>query len=82
MLRCFRVASFVSLVCLHVLDSRDRDSANMISFSLGIVVLDETESIDELTDLVHNKFSSINNTSRKAEKFTGQPCLPEHLQVN
>jgi len=47
----------------------------------GFVVSAETESIDELTDLVHNKFSSIKNTGRKAEKFTGQPCLPEHLQV-
>jgi len=63
------------------LDCRDVDSANMIHLPLGIVVSVEIESIDELTDLVHNKFSSINNTGRKAEKFTGQPCLPEHLQV-
>ena len=38
--------------------------------------------MDQLTDLVHSKFSSIKNTGRKAEIFSGQPCLPEHLQVN
>ena len=40
-----------------------------------------TESADELQRLVKEKFCSIRNTGRKAEKFSGQPCLPEHLQV-
>ena len=40
-----------------------------------------SESVDELQALVHDKFSSITNTGRKAEKFIGQPGLPGHLQV-
>jgi insulysin len=55
-------------------------TANYSSNLMRLVVYGR-ESVDELTDLVHNKFSSIKNTGRKAEKFTGQPCLPEHLQV-
>lgn len=71
-----------NLLCSpYKITCRDGDSANMIYLPLDVVVSAETESIDELTDLVHNKFSSINNTGRKAEKFSGQPCLPEHLQV-
>lgn len=55
-------------------------TANYSSNLMRLVVYGR-ESVDELTDLVHNKFSSIKNTGRKAEKFTGQPCLPEHLQI-
>ncbi|KAG0570443.1 hypothetical protein KC19_6G162300 [Ceratodon purpureus] len=51
------------------------------SANLMRLVVYGRESVDELQTLVHDKFSSINNTGRKAEKFTGQPCLPEHLQI-
>ncbi|XP_024393849.1 insulin-degrading enzyme-like 1, peroxisomal isoform X2 [Physcomitrium patens] len=51
------------------------------SANLMRLVVYGRESVDDLTDLVHSKFSRIKNTGRKAEKFTGQPCLPEHLQI-
>ncbi|KAG0627873.1 hypothetical protein M758_2G234700 [Ceratodon purpureus] len=55
-------------------------TANYSSNLMRLVVYGR-ESVDELTDLVHKKFSSIKNTGRKAEKFSGEPCLPEHLQI-
>jgi insulysin len=38
-------------------------------------------TVDELERIVEENFSAIKNTGREAEKFSGQPCLPEHLQV-
>jgi len=38
-------------------------------------------TVDELEKIVEENFSAIKNTGREAEKFSGQPCLPEHLQV-
>jgi len=54
--------------------------ANYSSNLMRLVVYGR-ETADELQKLVMDKFSSIVNTGREAEKFSGQPCLPEHLQI-
>nr|PNR46368.1 hypothetical protein PHYPA_013487 [Physcomitrium patens] len=51
------------------------------SANLMRLVVYGRDSVDELANLVHNKFNLIKNTGKKAEKFSGQPCLPEHMQI-
>lgn len=39
------------------------------------------ESLDELQKVVSATFSLIENLGKEAPSFSGQPCLPEHLQI-
>jgi insulysin len=39
------------------------------------------DSLDNLQNLVENKFCDIRDVGRKPFSFPGHPCTPEHLQV-
>uniref|UniRef100_A0A0D6QRY2 Insulin-degrading enzyme-like 1, peroxisomal n=1 Tax=Araucaria cunninghamii TaxID=56994 RepID=A0A0D6QRY2_ARACU len=51
------------------------------SSNLMHLVVYGKESIENLQNLVEEKFSAIKNTQRSRPYFPGQPCHSEHLQI-
>lgn len=39
------------------------------------------ETLDDLQKLAQDKFRDVRNIGREEPRFSGQPCLKEHLQV-
>lgn len=51
------------------------------SANLMQLVVYGKDSLDNLQNLVENKFCDIRDVGRKPFSFPGHPCTPEHLQV-
>ncbi|EEE67441.1 insulin-degrading enzyme-like 1, peroxisomal [Oryza sativa Japonica Group] len=51
------------------------------SANLMQLVVYGKESLDNLQNLVENKFSDVRNTGRESFSFHGHPCSSEHLQI-